>query len=163
MTDFDKSVDAWQTFHQKDDPKSVLEIQGKAKNWPRKWGYAGYPETIYYRSDKWYPKNHWENYYHDHSRGVGMWHPSGMYKWLCSKKQPTVKNFPESGAVLGMFYGIDMVRCDTDEFVEVKNEKGELLCCFPNRKVLFTFSPRRGVTSLIYGPSLIVRAEGIVG
>ena len=162
--DYALAQKAWEIFHAKTpEPSKDIRLQGKARNWPTKWGYCGKVHTIYYSSDKWEEDGNYINYYHDHGKGIGCWLPKGSEPWLTSKRMP-IKKFPQSVSVLGYCLGWDYERPDEKGLFRAEQETGdELLCCFPNRKSLVVVSPRQGAVALVSGPGLVVEARGIVG
>ena len=155
---------AWEIFHSKKPTAARdIKLKGKAREWPKQWGYSGKVKTIYYASDKWEKDGEYVNYYHDHGKGIGCWMPAGTESWLTKQRLP-VKEFPQSVSVLGYCLGWDYTRPKGSKMYRAKQETGdELLCCFPNRKTLVVVSPRQGVVALVSGPGLVVEARGIVG
>jgi len=156
-----KAQRAWELFHAKSNPTKDFQLSGKASQWPTSWGYAGRAETIYYASDKWKEEGNYLKYYHD--TGAGMWLPQGAQSWLTDSKRCPVKRYPEAAAVLGYFLGCDFRRDHDNRFIEAEGDPKELLCSFPNRKLLAVVHPRQGVVALFAGRRLDVKAEGIVG
>lgn len=162
--EYEMAQRAWEIFHAKE-PTSARDInlEGRARDWPKKWGYCGKVSTIYYASDKWEKDGDYVNYYHDHGQGIGCWMPAGTEPWLGSKKMP-VRSFPQSVSVLGYCLGWDYARPGEPGMFRASQETGdEMLCCFPNRKTLVVVSPSQGVVALVSGPGLVVEARGIVG
>lgn len=161
--DLELAQRAWELFHAKKNPPKNISLKGKARDWPRSWGFGGQAVTVYYSSDKWKENGDYINYYHDHGGGIGLWLPSGDESWLQQKTLP-LRKFPQAVSVLGYFLGVDYERAGGKKLFRATPEDGEeLLCCFPDRKHLVVVHPNRGAAALIFGPGLIVEARGVVG
>lgn len=163
--DLKRSEEGWKTFHQKANPRELLDV---SVEWPQVWECAGYCVTMYYDSDKWYPDGEFVKYYHDHGKGIRIYHPIGIVRGGDARdfdtQQPPVKRWPESGFVLGECLGWDMKREQSKrQIYRAIPAKGSILCAFPDRRTLFVFDEREGVVALMAGPGMVVRDVGIVG
>lgn len=165
-----EALPLWQEFHQKDAPKSLLEISSEGGVFPEAWGYLGKAKTCYYRSDKWEDNGTTHDYFHDHGE-VECWHPWRAVAGL-KKGTPKVK-WPDSLVMLGYSLGWDIATPESKTanlFWEIKPSDRALLCAFPDRSALVvldgkarSWKPSRCVIALFYGPTLTVEDRGIVG
>jgi hypothetical protein len=157
--DLSEARKSWKTFHQKDNPDKELTLNTP---WPQKWYYAGHCVTMYYASNKWYASKKMIRYYHDHSDTVRCWHPRATIQGAPRMRplKPPVRRFPTSGTVLGYCLGWDL-ETPKGELLRAVPLPKALLCCFPNRKVLFVVERGR-VVSLVTGPKMTVEDVGIV-
>ena len=158
--EYDEAVEKWREFHQKDEPKKEIDLP--AKNfWPKRWSYAGLVSTCYYRSDKWEKDGKFNRYYHDHGKGIRCWHPYGLFQGGV-RKSPLIPKFPHVLTVLGFSIGWDLNTPDGNE-LSYSPEKGEMLCCFPDGKVLVVVSEDGKLVALFEGHGLKIKDVGIVG
>ena len=156
-----EAVEKWKEFHDKIEPGKEYTIEAPGGFYPKTWAYGGLVTTCFYRSDKWEPNGKFNQYYHDHGRGIRCWHPWGMFGH-CQRKRPGISKFPDTLTVLGFSQGWDVKTPDGLELTYTP-EKGEWLCCYPDGSALVVVAQDGKMIALFEGQGLRVESRGIVG